>query len=250
MDRTTALPIAAFVGSRSEHPLVTDLRKLAAAATAGLVVGFVVNGWGSRLAMMLLAQFNPEDAGRLSDDGFIMGRFDLGATMGLIAFTTLLGIVGGVIFLAVRHLRFGPGWFQSTSITIGPAVVVGAMLVHTDGIDFTQLEPSWLGIALFVTLPGLFAHAVTRLGDHWLCEDSWFLRSRRLWILGLLPLLPVLPLLPLIAVALLGRLAYHRSRRLRSIVSAPAVAWVARGGLTALFVVALIDLTRDTLTLT
>ena len=249
MRQTAPPPIDAIGVSRTERPLITDLRKLAAAATAGLVVGFVVNGWGSRLAMMLLARLNPEDTGRLSDDGFLIGRFDLGVTLGLIGFATLLGVLGGVIFLTVRHLRFGPHWFRTTSMTIGPAVVVGAVLVHTDGIDFTQLEPSWLAIALFVALPGLFAYTLTRLADDWLRPDSWFLHNRRLWILGLAPLLLLLPILALIAVGLAGRLAYHRSPQLRSIASAPPVAWVTRGALTALFLAALIDLTRDTLTL-
>jgi hypothetical protein len=35
-----------------------DLRRLAAAVSAGAVLGFVISGWGSRLAMMLLAKLN------------------------------------------------------------------------------------------------------------------------------------------------------------------------------------------------
>lgn len=60
---------------------VADLRRLAGAATAGMVAGLVVNGIGGRLAMLLLARLNPAAAGVVSDDGFVMGHFDLGNTM-------------------------------------------------------------------------------------------------------------------------------------------------------------------------
>jgi hypothetical protein len=37
------------------------------------LLGLLVGGVGSRLAMMLLARLNPGIAGVTSDDGFIMG---------------------------------------------------------------------------------------------------------------------------------------------------------------------------------
>ena len=46
----------------------------------------------------------------------------------------------------------GPRWFQVLSISLGPAVVVGALLVHPEGVDFTLLRPRWLAIALFVAI--------------------------------------------------------------------------------------------------
>ncbi len=138
---------------------------MAAAATAGLVCGFAVNGVGSRLAMMLLARLNPQVTGRISDDGFRMGQFTLADTAGLVFFGTAVGVLGGLLFLALRNLQFGPGWFRVASMTVGPAVVVGSLLVHDEGIDFHVLEPVWLAIALFVTLPAVFALCVSWLTD-------------------------------------------------------------------------------------
>ena len=71
-----------------------------------------------------------------------------------------------------QPLRFGPAWFRTASMTVGPAVVVGSLLVHTDGVDFRILHPVWLAVALFVALPGLFAYAMVAVGDRWLREDS------------------------------------------------------------------------------
>ena len=47
-------------------------------------------------------------------------------------------------------------------------VVVGSMLIHADGVDFTVLKPTWLAVGLFIALPALsaltIAAAVDRIG--------------------------------------------------------------------------------------
>lgn len=131
-------PVGRSVALRSG--LATDVRAVAAVVAAGLVLGVTVNGVGSRLAMLLLARLNPAATGRLSDDGFRMGQFDLGATLSLLSFTTAVGVLGGLVYLAVRPLRFGPRWFVLAAMAVGPAVVVGNLLVHVDGVDFTILQ--------------------------------------------------------------------------------------------------------------
>ena len=47
----------------------------------------------------------------------------------------------------------GPGWFRLLSISLGPALVIGAIIVHTDGVDFNVLEPVWLAALLFIGVP-------------------------------------------------------------------------------------------------
>jgi hypothetical protein len=53
------------------------LRGLAAVTWAGALLGLLVGGVGSRLAMMLLARLNPQVAGLTSDDGFTMGQLTM-----------------------------------------------------------------------------------------------------------------------------------------------------------------------------
>ena len=67
---------------------------------AGALLGLLVGGVGGRLAMMLLAQLNPEVHGRDSDDGFEMGQVS-GATFNLLFVAMLIGILGGAIYLAL-----------------------------------------------------------------------------------------------------------------------------------------------------
>lgn len=231
-------------GGRSDW-LEDDLRKVAAAVTAGAVTGLVVNGVGGRLAMLLMARLNPQATGRVSDDGFVMGRFVLSSTLNLLVIGTVFGVLGGLVFLAVRQLRFGPAWFRTASITIGPAVVVGSMLVHTDGVDFRLLQPAWLAIALFVALPGVFALAVSRLVDRWTAEGSWFRTGGRNRLWALTPIALAIPAAPALAVAAIGRTVYQSVPSLRSPRIRRGLHHVARTGFAGAFIVGAVNLARD-----
>lgn len=173
-------------------------RLLAMATLIGALSGLVVVGVLARLAMRLLAVMNTQAAGVTSDDGFTMGQFTLEGSLQLALAGVQLGVVGAGLYVAVRGLMIGPTWFRLLSISVGPAVVVGAILVHTDGVDFTLLDPPGLSIAMFVALPGLYVAML-----HLLFERV--VRSGRqpplpMLVLGLLPWLPLLPLTLLLAV--------------------------------------------------
>jgi hypothetical protein len=124
-------------------------RRLAAITAVGGLLGLIVGGVGGRLAMMLLARLNPQETGTTSDDGFRIGQFTVTDTIGLLLTGTAFGVVGAGVYTVVRVLMVGPRWFQVLSVAGGPAVVVGAAIVHTDGIDFHLLDPAWLAIGLF-----------------------------------------------------------------------------------------------------
>jgi hypothetical protein len=206
------------------------IRRLSAVTAAGALLGLVVGGIGSRLAMMLLARLNPEVSGMTSDDGFVMGQLTL-QTLDLLSLTTLLGVVGGGIYFLLRGLMIGPRWFQVLSVSVGPAVVVGSLLVHVDGVDFT-LDPVWLAIAMFVAIPGAYAALMTVVAERWL-----------LWT-------PIAPILGALAVGLLLFEALRRTRSGETVLGHPAGAWLVRGALAVLFTVSLVDLVRDAATLT
>jgi hypothetical protein len=147
---------------------VQVVRRLAISLAAGAVVGALVGGAWGRVFMSILAGLNSEDHGVETDDGFTMGQLTLGGTLNLLVVATVFGAIGGVVFLVVRGLRFGPRWFRATSIVVGPGIVVGSMMVHSDGVDFTRLEPAGLAIALTLSVPVAFAAGVVWLGDRWL----------------------------------------------------------------------------------
>lgn len=225
------------------------MRRLATVTLAGAVLGLLVGGVGGRLAMMMLARLNPEFTGTTSDDGFTIGHLTAD-TFNLLMVTTLIGVLGGGIYFALRGLMIGPRWFQVLSISVGPAIVVGDMLVHQDGVDF-MLNPTGLAIAMFVAIPGVYAALLAFLAERWLTAGGWFMSAPLL--IALSPLLLWLPLAPFLGVLLLGLAAYQGLRRTahgEAVLGYPAWPWLVRGALAVVFVVALVGLVRDIAALT
>ncbi len=215
------------------------LRRFSAISVAGALAGLVVGGIGGRLAMLLLAGLNPQAHGLVSDDGFVMGQFDLLGTLNLLAAGTGLGLLGAAVYAVVRGLRMGPRWFQLLSLSVGPAVVVGEVLVHTDGVDFSLLDPVELAVGLFVLLPGLYAVALVLLSDRWLRPGSWWSRARPaavagtflVWVL----LFPLLPVLLALALLWLVQDAVRQTPTGRRVLRWPVWPWAARAALAAVF---------------
>jgi len=225
------------------------LRRLAALTWAGALLGLLIGGVGGRLAMMLLAKLNPQATGVVSDDGFTMGQLSL-QTFNLLAITTLIGVLGGGIYFVLRALMIGPRWFEVLCISLGPAVVVGSMLVNVEGVDFT-LEPTWLAIAMFAAIPGIYGALLTLVGERWIRPEGRFATGPR-WLVALPLLLWVNPLAPFIGAMLLALAAVEAARRTttgHTVLSHPAWPWAARAALTVLFTFAFVDLARDTATL-
>ena len=129
-------------------------RVVVTVTAVGVVTGWLTVGVLGRLAMALLAGLNPEAAGLTSDDGFEIGTFTLDGSLNLLLLGgTFFGGLSAVFYLLLRPLMIGPGWFRLLSVSVGAGTVVGAMLVHTEGVDFTALRPVWLTVGLFVALP-------------------------------------------------------------------------------------------------
>ena len=128
---------------------------------AGIAVGALVVGGGSRVAMMVLRLTSPESVnGVTSDDGFTIGEVTLGGTYNLFMLGAVVGIIGAAAYQWVRPWLLGPRWFRLCTVALASGAVGGAMLVHADGIDFRLLTPLWLTIGLFVALPAVFAVTV------------------------------------------------------------------------------------------
>src|SRR5689334_4415756 len=144
---------------------MSTLRPVALSLLVGLLLGVLVGGIGGRLAMFALLRLNPEQVGTTSDDGFTMGQFTLSGSLNLIVVAGIIGAIGGLVYAGARHLMFGPRWWQVASVMLSAGLTVGAMLVHTDGVDFNQLRPAGLAIGLFVAIPATYGLLLTTLAD-------------------------------------------------------------------------------------
>lgn len=154
--------------SSTAPPTTSPPRALGLAALAGGLGGLVVGGLFGRVFMFVLAELNPDYAGVNTDDGFPIGRFTLAGTFNLLLVTVVIGVLGGLLFLLLRGLRFGPVWFRVLSMPAGVMVVVGSVMVHSDGVDFAVLEPWWLAVTFTLAVPLLYTLMVAALADRWI----------------------------------------------------------------------------------
>ena len=200
------------------------LDKLRVLIVAGFTVGVLVAGVGSRLAMSLLRLTSPDAViGAISDDGFTIGQFTMGGTYSLLILGAGVGIIGAGAYQLVAPWLIGPMWLRRLTTGLASAAVVGSMVVHADGIDFTLLKPTWLAIGLFVALPGLFGVLIGPAVDAVSRPDSWTAEGRRRWLLPVIAVgcFPATALFLVFAFIVIGFWVAVRgadlSRRLRSI---------------------------------
>jgi hypothetical protein len=127
-------------------------------------------------------------------------------------------------------------------------LVGGGGLLRPDGIDFTELSPLPLAVAMFVAIPVAYGVAMPWLTDRMLRQGSVMRRRRWAWIAGLLPLaaaniVGILVLVLALAVLLVGRSAPITIAAWRS----PVATWVGRALLFVAAVASGVKLIRDSL---
>lgn len=239
----TGAPLEGLLGD-----LDRAARRLGLVTLLGWGWGIVVVGVLGRLAMMLLARLNPQVAGVTSDDGFVIGQFTVDGSLNLLVLAgTFFGVLGAGCYVALRGLMIGPPWFRLASISGGPAVVVGALLVHTDGVDFRLLEPLWLAVGLFIALPLVYV-----AGLHLLVERSPSAKGAvPTWaLLGVAPWALLFPAGLALLAGFLGLWWVRSTDRGGGLLGSRWPGRLARAGLVVVFVLAVVDLVRDVVALT
>lgn len=173
--------------STQERPSFrTDLRTIAQWITLGMSAGglggLIVGGIGGRIAMFVLRLTSDDSVrGIKSDDGFIIGRFDLLSTLQLLFTTMFLGSLVGLFVVLGRPFlpsRWMPAAWGAAGATVG-----GTILINADGVDFTLLGPRPLAVAMFIVIPALGAALIA-----WLVErlhSIWWKRWKTTGVVGL-----------------------------------------------------------------
>ena len=222
---TVTAPGATQTTSAPARALARTLaRTLAGGAVCGALAGFLVGGVLGRLAMRLLAATSPAYAqGQITDDRAVVGDITLGGTIGLALFVTVLGAVGGLIYLWVRRVLpplrrarvLGFGLFTGT--------VGGALFVHDHpSFDYTVLTPTWLAVLLFIALPLLFGLAVAGLVET-VDRPAGLLRRAPVWSVVAAGLLVIALALPLVAPFLVAAFVIALVPALRELWGSHAV---------------------------
>lgn len=247
---TTPANLAPPRGRRAT--LVALGRHLLPAMIAAGIAGFLVGGIGGRLAMYVLRLTSgPEVIGLASDDDFVIGRFSFDTLNLVIAVTVGAAIVGGPAYALLR--LWLPVRWRPAVLALFFGLVDGAMLVHTDGVDFTVLSPRALSVALFVAIPAAFGAVLDPLHA---IGERWTRRAPEVALLGVVLLgsgWPILLGAGVIGLAIgafaWGAVLLGPMERIGQALQSRPVAWAARIAMAALALLAVNDLARDVQTL-
>ena len=224
------------------------LELLRIAAVAGVSVGILVIGLGSRLAMFVLRVTSPGSVvGMESDDGFEIGRITLSGSYQLLALGAAVGVIGALGYVAVAPWLIGPGWFRRVTVGLTAGAMVGSLVIVPGGIDFTFLEPTWLAVAFFVGLPILSGILLTLAVDLVASPDSWTGHGRTGWLLPvvLLTLVPPVALVLAPVVVLVAVLLPLRRLLLPTLLGSRVGRLVVRGAFLVIPVLSFMALGQD-----
>jgi hypothetical protein len=197
----------------------------------GLPLGVLIGGIGGRLAMFLLRITSPDSVGVTSDDGFVIGQVTLSGTLNLLMLGAAVGLIGAAAYLLVEPWLIGPRWLRELGVAAVAAALVGSLIIHPDGVDFTAIGPLWLAVGLFVALPAAFGGAIGPVLTRVAAPDSWTRRGKLHWLLpiGLVVCFPLT--LPVVAVVALGVAFLVPARRtLLPRFAQGRVGWAIRSG--------------------
>ena len=243
----SAEPISAGIPT-VKSDLFMLLRWITLGIVAGGIGGLVVGGVGGRLAMLLLRLTSSNSVkGVISDDGFVIGRIDLGGTAQLLLLTAGLGAIAGVIVVAGRP--FFPKRGMPIAWGVAGAIIVGAIIVDSEGVDFNLLGPKPLAVALFIAIPGVGAFLIA-----WLVEvfRPWWWENRRRTIIAAVAAVPALLafvalVVPIVATVMIGAawLIALRAEDVRTLNNARPVRIAALSVFALLVALGLNGLVRD-----
>jgi hypothetical protein len=149
-------------------PAAAVVRALGGCLAAGLLVGLLVAGLGSRVVMRLLAVADSEAAGTITENGNVVGEITFAGTMALVVFVGIpLGLAAGLIVFAVRRwLPSGQPW-RALAFTIVLLALLARTVIDPDNIDFRLLSPTGLAIGLFGLLFVAAGFWLPPLADRW-----------------------------------------------------------------------------------
>lgn len=138
-------------------------RPVRAAIAAGAIGGLIAGGFGSRLAMWIVAIVDGDTEGRLTDSGATVGEITVGGTLQLFLLTMIAGVIGGLLFAGSR--RWIPATHVPKGLVFGLALMIvpGIVIFNPDNPDLQMFEPVLLFHALFVGIFVLYGLIVASI---------------------------------------------------------------------------------------
>ncbi len=135
---------------------------LRAGIMAGAAFGAVFGGVGGRIVMRLIAVIDTSTDGAQTDFATV-GEITVGGTFTLLVLSTIAGVIGGVIYVAVR--RWLPWSHMARGAFFGLLMMFGPGVIALGEVDLQIFEPALPIFAMFVALIVLYGIGVALLTD-------------------------------------------------------------------------------------
>jgi hypothetical protein len=139
---------------------------------AGAVAGLISAGIGGRVVMHIVALANPDRDGAITDSGATAGQIT-GDTAAVLVLGTLIGIIGGAIYLGVRRWLPVPAAWHGVAYGLVSLLTVGNVLIDSHNVDFQIFQPVVLVVALFAVLFLVNGLIVAALADRFHREPTY-----------------------------------------------------------------------------
>jgi hypothetical protein len=142
-------------------------RLLAIGVLAGFGAGFV-SGIGARLAMRCAGMLTPPaHRGLLTENGNVVGKITVGGTLFLAFFAGVVGVLGGLLYVAIRSRLPGTGWRRGLIYGGLLLATFGFIIMDRDNPDYRLFGPPGVNVSMFSFVYVLFGLVVAPVAD-WL----------------------------------------------------------------------------------
>jgi hypothetical protein len=138
---------------------------LAPTVIPGFIVGLLVGGVGSRVAMRVMAMTSPLATGLETDFGATVGEITVGGTIFLLFGGAVVGVFGSIVYAAVQRWLPGRGLGQGLVFGVLLLALFSRALIDPGNEDLVILTPPALAIAMFGSLFILYGLVFVRLKE-------------------------------------------------------------------------------------
>jgi hypothetical protein len=149
---------------RTDVTLRSIVREVAVTGIAGLIVGVLVGGLGSRLFMRLAGAVAPDSVqGATTEAGARIGEITLGGTLALVVFVGIpTGIVGAALaVIAFPWLAWAGRWRGIVfGVVLFALASASSDVMNPDNVDFLLIRNGWLMVAAILALFVAFGAAM------------------------------------------------------------------------------------------
>lgn len=135
---------------------------LPAGIVAGALFGAALGGVGGRIVMRLIFLIDKSTDGANTDFGTI-GEITVGGSVTLLVLSTIAGVIGGVIYVALR--RWLPFFGVARGVFFGLLLMFGPGFIALGEVDLRIVEPAVPIYTMFIALIVLYGVSVALLTD-------------------------------------------------------------------------------------